>query len=152
MIWAATGTRHGGTPYQIASVGWLWSRYGIKELHDGDSIGVDEQLYYLGHAFGAHITLHPPTNEKYRAFCGLLDCVLIDPEHTTILPEKGYHARDRDMVDEAEVIVSVQWKPVELDYGGTRYTTDYAREQGKPLALIWPNGHISYENWNLVKL
>lgn len=148
MIWAATGTRRGGTPYQIAAVGWLWSRYGITKLHNGDAIGVDAQLYHLAKAFRAKVELHPPTNPKYRAFCGLLDCVVTDTE-AIWWPEKPFKVRDRDMVNESEVVVSVQWKAKELETGGTRYTTDYARERKLPLALVWPNGHVSFERWNL---
>lgn len=151
MIWGQTGTRHGGTPYQIASVAWLWAKYGIKVLHDGDCQGVDAQLYHLAKSFGTQVILHPPTKPDTRAFCGLQDCVVVDPE-TIWRPERPYFVRDRDIVNEAEVMVGVPHKPFEQDHGGTWYTIRYARKQNKPLAIVWPNGHISYENWNLVAL
>jgi len=52
VIWGETGTRNGATRLQLASVGWLWSRYAITELHDGDCKGADAQLYELAGAFG----------------------------------------------------------------------------------------------------
>ena len=36
--------------------------------------------------------------------------------------------------------------------GGTWYTIYYARKKLKPLAIVWPNGLIKYERWNLRKL
>ena len=147
MIWAVTGTRHGATPFQLASVGWLFSRYEIKTLHDGDAIGVDEQVYYLARAFKAQIEIHPPANDKYRAFCGFDSDV---PNYRDVHhPPKPYHERDEDMVDACEALVSVQWKAEEMSRGGTRYTTEYARTLNRPIALVWPNGHISYENWTI---
>lgn len=151
MIWGETGTRYGATRLQLASVGWLWSRYEIKELHNGDCVGADEQLYYLARSFGATVTLHPPTDPKYRAFCGQSDCVVFDTT-ITIRPEKTYFIRDRDVVDESDVVVGLPKKPWEEDHGGTWYTINYAREQEKPLAIVWPNGLISYERWNLEQL
>ena len=149
MIWGETGTRLGGTPRQIASVGWLWARFGIKRLHDGDCIGADEQLWHLGQAFRIDISIHPPTIEKNRAWCGTYDL------KTTVLPEKPYFARDRDIVDDCEVMVGVPRQMSEpreswrRGNGGTWYTINYARKQDKPLAIVWPNGRINYERWNL---
>lgn len=146
MIWGVTGTRQGGTPYQIASIGWLFSRYGITELHNGDCIGVDSQVYYLARAFVAHITLHPPINHEYRALNG--------DHKDKWWPEKEYHERNRDIVLESEALVACPKRsiPAELEEsepGGTWNTIRCARRFKKPIAIVWPNGHITYENWKL---
>lgn len=146
MIWGETGTRQGATKYQVASVAWLWAKYGIFRLHNGDCIGVDEQLFHLASAFRIPVTLHPPSISKYRAFCDKWDV------GAQLMPEKGYHERDENIVKAAEVMVSIQLKPFEMTRGGTKHTTDYTRNQAKPLALIWPNGRISYERWDLKAL
>ena len=155
MIWGQTGTRHGATRLQLASIGWLWSRYEIKELHDGDCKGADAQLYDLAGAFGVRRVLHPPTNPKNRAFCGLRDCVLIDEATTDIWTEYPYFVRDRHIVDASQVMVATPKQYFETEDkmpGGTWYTIYYTREQNLPLAIVWPNGLIKYERWNLRQL
>lgn len=145
MIWAATGTRYGATSFQLASVGWVWSRYGITELHDGDAIGVDEQLYYLGRAFGAKIVMHPPRSSKFRAWCG-------DNKDEFRRP-KGYFERDKDMVNESGTLVGCPKHTFEeFEHSGTWNTIRYARTLGRPIAIIWPGGRIAYENWTLTRL
>lgn len=143
---------------QIASVGWLWSRYAIDELHDGDAVGVDTQLYWLACAMQVpHIVIHPPVNIKFRSGCGLDEAFRPSTVTVTIRELKGYHARDRDVVDESQAMVGCpkQALPEEMwadATGGTWYTINYTLEVKKPLAIVWPNGHITYRNWNLVKL
>jgi len=152
MIWGETGTRLGATHRQIATVAWLWAKWGLDRLHNGDCIGVDEQLYYLVKAFQfrVDVSIHPPTIEKHRAWCGQHDLM------TTVLAEKAYLVRDRDIVDDAFVMVGVprqQSEPKESwrrGNGGTWYTINYTRDQGKPLAIVWPNGSVDYERWELV--
>ena len=70
----------------------------------------------------------------------------------TVKPDRPYFVRDRDIVNESKAMVAVPNSPVEKSNGGTWYTINYSRLQGKPLAIVWPNGHITYENWSLVKL
>lgn len=153
MIWGETGTRYGATRLQVASVGWLWSRYEIKELHNGDCVGADAQLYWLVNSLLIpDIVIHPPINDRHRAGCGFDDLLRSTATKVTFREPKGYHARDRDVVDESDVMVGLPKKPWEEDHGGTWYTINYAREQEKPLAIVWPNGLISYERWNLEQL
>jgi hypothetical protein len=144
MIWGETGTRNGATKLQVASIGWLWSRYDIKELRDGDCVGTDAQLYHLARAMDLRVTIHPPVKDTFRAFCGSYDT------KTTVLPERGYFIRDRDLVDASEVVVACPKQVLELGKmsGGTWYTINYTRQVKKPLAIVWLNGHISYERWD----
>jgi len=145
MIWGQTGTRKGATHLQIASVGWLWSRYPITELHTGDCIGVDEQLYHLGRAFGAHIEIHPPRNYKYRAFVG---------DHLDHWwQEQTYTQRDQEIVHEGDALVGCpRGIKEEFSHSGTWNTIRYARSLQRPIAIVWPNGHISYEHWTLERV
>src|ERR1700755_3401305 len=146
MIWGVTGTRKGATPYQVASVAWLFSRYGITEHHNGDCIGVDSQIYYLARSFGAHVEIHPPTSDKYRAFNG--DC-----KDNWWRPQT-YHERDRETVHESDALVACPRLVVEEgpEHSGTWWTVNYARSVKKPIAIVWPNGHITYENWTLSRV
>jgi hypothetical protein len=153
MIWGETGTRNGVTHRQLASAAWLFAKYGIERLHDGDCVGADEQLFYLAKALDIEVTLHPPTNEKFRAFCGQWDL------KTTILGEAAYFVRDAAIVDDAQLMVGFpkqNFEPKESwkrGNGGTWWTINYSRKRGKPLATVWPNGLITYERWeNVVAL
>lgn len=157
MIWGETGTRHGATRLQLASVGWLWSRYEVEQLHDGDCVGVDEQLYQVATAFGIKTVLHPPTNWDNRAWCGHRTGVQVDMT-MTVKPDRPYFVRDRDIVNESKAMVACPNNTLdESDWakakGGTWYTINYTLSKNKPLAIVWPHsGHITYKNWNLVKL
>jgi hypothetical protein len=156
LIWGETGTRDGATRLQLASVGWLWSRYAITSLHDGDCVGVDAQLYQLARTFSVdEIVMHPPTNPKFRAFCGLSDDGSYIRDGVTIEKTKPYFIRDRAMVDASGAMVACPKQYFELGKmtGGTWYTINYSRLHGKPLAVVWPNGLIAYENWDrMIKL
>jgi hypothetical protein len=144
MIWGETGTREGATRRQVAAVGWLWSRYHITGLHDGDCLGTDAQLYHLARAMDLEVTIHPPIKIQFRAYSGR------DDPYTTILTAKSYYVRDRDLVDASGAMVACPKQYFELGKmpGGTWYTINYSRLQGKPLAIVWPNGLIAYENWD----
>ena len=144
MIWGVTGTRHGATNPQLVSVAWLWNKYTITGLHNGDCKGVDAQAFFLAKAFGSFITLHPPTNGDWRAF---LDKYADD--QVEVRPHCGYFTRDKHIVIEAMAMVAVPLQNVEADYGGTWKTVGFTRERKKPLAIVWPNGFISYEHWTL---
>ena len=158
MIWGETGTRHGATRLQLASVSWLWSRYDDQGIaRRGLQAVLTPSFINLAKSFDVKPVLHPPTNPANRAFCGLLDCVVIDPG-TEWCPEQPYFVRDRAIVNAAEVMVACPNKTLdELDWakarGGTWYTINYTLSKNKPLAIVWPHsGHITYKNWNLVKL
>ena len=144
MIWGETGSRHGATNAQLVSVVWLWYKYGIYSLHNGDCKGFDSQTFFMAKAFGAELIMHPPKNGEWRAWNGT------DDKTVTMLPVGDYFVRDRAIVNVAEVMVAASRFSVEPEHGGgTWFTINYTRKQGKPLAIIWPNGFITYENWTL---
>lgn len=150
MIWGETGSREGATHRQIASTAYLWAKHGITELHDGDCVGVDTQLYWLACSMlVADIVVHPPINIKFRSGCGMDEAFRPSIIRVHLREPRGYHERDRDVVNESEVVVGLPFQNVEHNVGGTWYTINYAREQKKPLAIVWPDGHIQRENWTL---
>ncbi len=144
LIWGVTGTRNGATVYQLASVAWLWSRYGIDVQHNGDCVGSDEQLYRIGRAFQAHIELHPPNVRAFRAFCGDRD------DHWW--RETDYLTRDAEIASNCDALVVCPKTAAEETRGGTWYTINYARKLKIPIAVVWPDGLITYENWTLEKI
>ena len=142
MIWGNTGTRHGATSAQLVSVSWLWNKYTITGLHNGDCKGFDTQAFYLGKAFGAFITLHPPTKGEWRSF---LDKYADD--QMEIRPHRPYFTRDKNIVTEATAMVACPYQSAEASHGGTWWTINETRRQKKPLAIVWPSGAIKYERW-----
>lgn len=64
-----TGTSSGMTPQQLATVRRLFSELRLTHLHHGDCVGADAQAHHLAREFSAYITVHPPSNDKLRAFC-----------------------------------------------------------------------------------
>jgi len=128
MKLGVTGSREGWTSRQgIAMDMLLLSLYQPDiELHHGDCVGVDEMAARSAHHWGYLIVTHPPTNPKHRAWVDL----------GTIMPEKTYHSRNRDIVDSCELLLAV---PKSLDRkGGTWNTIGYAASVNKPTIILHP--------------
>lgn len=126
-----TGTREGANEFQLAEVRALLSRLNGTELHHGDCKGVDEQVAAIAKELGYKIVCHPPESDYLRAYF---------PYDETREP-LGYLKRDRNIVDETDVLIVVplqnEWQPK----GGTWYTHDYGKKKGKPVSIIYPGGN-----------
>ena len=129
-----TGTREGATDAQMVAVANTVKSLGIgHELHHGDCLGVDVEVAAIAKEHGWKIVCHPPVKTEMQGYFGGDETR--DP--------KGYLERDRNIVDETELLLVVplhtEWQPK----GGTWYTHDYAVKQGKPVKIFWPDGRIS---------
>jgi O-acetyl-ADP-ribose deacetylase (regulator of RNase III) len=102
-------------------------------IHHGDCTGVDVQVAQIADVLGLRIICHPPSSTDTQGHYG---------GHEFREP-KGYLARDRDIVDESDLLIVVplqqEWQP----RGGTWYTHDYAQKNNKPVKIFWPDGRIS---------
>jgi len=131
-----TGTRDGMTPAQrVAFLKFLQNLYAADEetveFHHGDCQGADEDAHALLD-YSIRVIGHPPNNPKLRAFC---DC-------DELRVEKGYLARDYDIVDETDLLIAAPKTAEEQVRSGTWLTVRYAREQRRPVWLILPDGKI----------
>ena len=112
----------------------------ISEFHHGDCVGADAEAHdivaNLNEFIAKHI--HPPEKQDLRAFC--------NPD--AIYKPKSYFARNRDIVDMSDVMVACPPTDVDPGRGGTWYTINYARKQGKPIYICYPNGTVGKENFN----
>jgi hypothetical protein len=143
LIWGESGTREGATKLQVASVGWLWSRYDISLLHNGAYYrGVDRQLYHLAKGFQIPVILHPPHWDDIQVFWGIED------EQRDAAPSL---VRNKNIILESECMVAIPRGIKEELRSGTWMTVRHTRKQSKPLAIVWPNGLISYENWEQMR-
>lgn len=129
MIAGITGTRLGADERQLA---WLRASvviHDVTELHHGDCVGVDAQAHQIAIDLGLKIVIHPPLNEAYRAFCG--------GDNVTVLPAKEYLERNRDIVDQCDVLFGLPDGP-QRARSGTWYTIRHARNAGRKVEYLLP--------------
>lgn len=135
-----TGTRRGMTEAQKVKVKETLEQY-MGQFHHGDCFGADEEANDIVKVMriptGAprfDIFIHPPTDDSMRAYCMDLG--------TTILSEKGYLTRNRDIVDQTNRLIATPEKMVEEAMGGTWATIRYARRLVRPIMIFWPDGSV----------
>lgn len=126
-----TGSRHGMTPEQVATVDEM-TALAFGEVHHGDCVGADLAMDYIARVNGQRRIIHPPSDPRLRAWC----------DGDVVLPEKPYHDRNRDIVDACTMLIATPAEASEQPKGGTWYTVRYAREQGKPVMVVWPDGTV----------
>lgn len=120
-----TGTRQGMTEKQRLQVqAWLTDG---SEFHHGDCVGADEEADAIAHSLHLNVVIHPPANPRLRAYCS-----------GTVLPAKGYIARNHDIVDSTDVLVATPKEADEVLRSGTWATVRYARKVGKTVWIALP--------------
>lgn len=128
-----TGSRFGMTDEQADEMyGLLKTLSGFHRhnngdrwaLHHGDCTGTDAEAAEMGRDLGFWVVSHPPLSERYRAHAYADE----------VREPKGYHARDRDVVDESSELFAA---PASLTRaGGTWYTIGYAESRKVPYHLL----------------
>ena len=123
-----TGTREGATEYQLNELRNVLAELKGIEFHHGDCNGVDVQAAAIARELGYKIVCYPPKSTEEQGFFG----------GDVVHAPAGYLERDRAIVDGCDILLVVpkqmEWQP----RGGTWYTHDYAKKQGKPYSVIWP--------------
>lgn len=124
---------------ELREIDTLSKDYGAKEIwaHGGDCIVADDMFHRLATGLGWKSRGHIPINDEKRAFCKY------DIEN----PPLNYFGRNRTIVQAADVMYATPGRMYEEPRGGTWYTINYTRKQAKPLAIIWPDGTVTYERW-----
>jgi hypothetical protein len=124
-----TGTREGATDHQLLAVIKFMESLGEgHEFHHGDCAGVDIQVAAVAKQLGWRIVCHPPKSTEMQGHFG----------GDEVRQPLGYLQRDRNIVDETEMLIVVplqnEWQPK----GGTWYTHDYAKKKNKPVTVFYP--------------
>jgi hypothetical protein len=124
-----TGTREGANEQQLLEVIKFMESLGSgHELHHGDCKGVDIQVAAVAKVLGWRIVCHPPKTTEQQGYFG----------GDEMRKPLGYLQRDRNIVNETEILIVVplqnQWQPK----GGTWYTHDYAKKKNKPVTVFYP--------------
>ncbi|QYN40986.1 hypothetical protein K1T35_47450 (plasmid) [Pseudonocardia sp. DSM 110487] len=135
MIVGITGTTRGLTAAQRETLRQVLADLAISarpELHHGDCVGVDEQAATIAWRLGYWIVGHPADDPDGRAHstCNLL------------LAPRDSAARNRDIVDVADLLIGCPGGEEEWPGSGTWYTINYARTSGVPLLVVSPSGRI----------
>jgi hypothetical protein len=126
-----TATREGLTPAQkYALREFLFGSAG--EFHHGDCVGGDSDGHDIAQECGYWIVGHPPSNDALRAF----------RKCDASRPAKPYLPRNRDIVDDTVALIAAPAQSEEQPTGSTWYTIRYARQRGRAIVLIWPDGRI----------
>lgn len=131
-----TGTRKGMSEYQLAVFEGLLEK--MESFHHGSCQGADVEaarIVYSTFLEPPEIICHPgPNDDEHQELSGV-DTKRKEP--------KTHFARNRDIVNETDKLIACPCDMTEQKRGGTWYTIRYAKKQGKPVTIIWPDGSIS---------
>lgn len=131
---AFSGTRYGMSPAQFEMVkDTLTGLAPVTELHHGDCQGADIQADLIAHSLHIDVIVHPPDNPRLRAWC---------IGAAQYRPPLDYLARDRAMVDEADLLIAAPKAPVDELHSGTWATINYARKVGRPIIMVYRSGYV----------
>ena len=103
-------------------------------LHHGDCIGMDQIAHNLACELGYGFEIHPPINNKYRAYCA--EGITLDEEHK-VHPQQEYIRRNHAIVVACSILIAVPAKSkVEEIRSGTWSTIRFARLNKKECMII----------------
>jgi hypothetical protein len=136
-----TATRKGLTAAQEAALGRVldeeWVAGGVVG-HHGDCVGGDARADMLMRQRRYLIHVHPPDEDRYRAF--------LQRGAVKVSKPKPYLGRNHDIVDDCEVLIALPRLSFEELRSGTWATVRYARRLKRRIILIYPNGDIIRED------
>jgi len=103
-------------------------------VHHGDCTGVDEYCHDLAIKYGMYTVAYPPKNKAYRAFT----------LNNEIKGEREYLERNKDIVNEVDLLLAVSATENATGRSGTWSTIRYANKINKPVYVILPSGKSIY--------
>jgi len=135
-----TGTRTGTTPEQHARLCRVVQELAPTEWHHGCCIGADSESVDVvwEYAKSAKIVAHPPEKK------GKMSYEALHISHEKRKP-RPYLERNRDIVNEVEVLVACPDGEDEELWSGTWATIRAARKKGIRIVIIWPDGNVTDE-------
>jgi hypothetical protein len=100
----------------------------------GCAWGPTKIFFHLAREQGYYVIGHPGHNEKQIPYGrALIKC---DVE----LQPKRYYARDRDLVDNSELLIGTPCTDKPIPRSGTWYTIQYALDKQKPVIIVFSSG------------
>jgi hypothetical protein len=132
-----SGSRKGMTTAQKSAFEYFLESTNFQAVRHGDCIGVDAEAHEIVRQCAPTVLIHvhPPTNEKQRAFCDQT------ASPTVVHAAAAFLARDRRMVDLSDFVVAMPKSEREERRGsGTWVVIRYARKRKIPLMIVYPDG------------
>lgn len=128
-----TGTQQGMTRQQQAALSDMLGnrKLDIVEVHQGGCAGADAEARDIATHLDIAVILHPLKNGKTHAGTAGL---------AVAHEEKQYVERNHDIVDCTDKLVAAPKGTQDDVHSGTWAAVRYARQCGKPVHVIWPNG------------
>jgi len=132
MKWGFTGTRNPIPRVQEEAFVRLLTvagRYG-DVLHHGDCVGADEVAHITAQGLGLGVVVHPPNVETHRA-------------HSPgghLLPPLPYLERNKNIVASTFRLLALPGSSQEELRSGTWATVRYAKQMGRMVIIVWPDG------------
>lgn len=131
-----TGTQRGMTYEQGDAVRIILKLNNCAAFHHGDCVGADAQAHDIARRFGCRVILHPPVNDAKRAF----------RHGDEARPQKDYLDRNKDIVNETELLIATPGEDDEQLRSGTWSTVRYARKLKRRIIIVFPDGGVKHEN------
>jgi hypothetical protein len=129
-----TATRDGLTQHQtMMLIDRLRALYeDSAELHHGCCVGGDAAAAKLAKGLGYRVVAHPPIKKALMSQGSLH----ISDE---VREDKDYLDRNRDIVDESDILIALPRDYTENIRHGTWYTYRYAKNTSVPTIVIFPD-------------
>jgi len=124
-----TGSRKGTKAVQRETLRRVLGEIGVTEFHHGDCVGADADAHAIAQALGLTIVIHPPSDERHRAFCG----------DAQLLPALPFLARNQNIVATTEMLVAAP-DGAERARSGTWATIRAAIRAQKRVIIVMPSG------------
>lgn len=127
-----TGTRKGMTAGQKTTLRELIPK--ATEAHHGDCIGSDEEFHEICAELEIPIVIHPPEDDKLRAYCNSGNIIYIHPP-------RPYLVRNQIIVDTCDLLLvcpKEDAEPPPQRGQGTWSCARYARRIERRMRIIWP--------------
>jgi hypothetical protein len=130
-----TGTRQGMTAAQERALRDLLAVHPVAVIHHGDCVGADERAHDIAVSLGCSVVIHPPVDDKQRAF---------KPAVRARTP-RPYLVRNKAIVRETDILIAAPAEASEQHRSGTWSTVRFARRQGRAICIIQPDGTVIRE-------
>lgn len=106
------------------------------KAHHGDCIEGDARFHEICLQLSIPVIGHPPLNDKKRAYC---------EGFTELWEPKEYLERNKDIVNQTNVLIALPDSYEEVLRSGTWSTVRYARKLCRDIFIIYPNGVVVHE-------
>lgn len=125
-----TGTRNGMSTEQKNNVIKLLQKdiddKKKIEAHHGDCIGADKDFHNICTNLKITVIIHPPDNDKLRAFC----------KSDNVRNQLPYLDRNKNIVNETNILIACPVSKDEELRSGTWMTIRYAKKINRPVLIF----------------